>query len=150
MQPCPCGLVAAEAQYLLQIVGTCAVLLARDVPNGPKPQRQRLAGVFENRASSHRSLVSARTADEPPSRGWPGIGTVAPRANEPIWPAQLKQILTASIVRSEPLLQLQNRLRIALRHAPILHVVVGGVKWIALTLVHIAADFIAARSLAIW
>ena len=58
MQPRPGGLVAVKTQYLLQIGGTCAVLLARDVPNGPKPERQRLAGVFENRASSYRSLVS--------------------------------------------------------------------------------------------
>ena len=136
MQPCPRGLVAAEPQYLLQIGGTCAVLLARDVPNGSKPQRQRFACVFENRPSSHRSLVSARTANEPPSRRRPSIGRVAPRANESFRPAQLEQVLTARIVRCEPLLQFQNRLWIALRHAPILHVVVGGVKWIALTPVH--------------
>ncbi len=38
MQPRPRGLVAAETQYLLQVSGTRAVLLARDVPNSPKPK----------------------------------------------------------------------------------------------------------------
>src|SRR5512132_2174842 len=59
MQPSPRGVVAPQAQHPLEPDSAGTVLLAGDCPHRPKPNRQRLACVLEDRPGRHRALIPA-------------------------------------------------------------------------------------------
>jgi hypothetical protein len=64
MQPGLSGLIASQSQDSFQSQSAGAVLLARHIPHGAKPNRQRLARALKDCPGSHRGLMVAGRALE--------------------------------------------------------------------------------------
>jgi hypothetical protein len=114
MQTRPSRLVAAPSKHMLQAQRADPVLLTRDPPHGPKPDRQRSPRILKNCSSRDRDLMAAAGAlpasgSQRPSPAHPTAGTT-----KPTWPTERKQILTAGLLAAEPTLQLRLCARIIL------------------------------------
>ena len=79
MQPSPGSLVTSQPQNPLQPQGTHPVFLRGHPPHRPEPNRQRRAGVLEDRPRRHRDLPSQALA--------PATGSNA--LTKPCWPRTL-------------------------------------------------------------
>src|SRR5260370_14618105 len=129
MQHRPSGLVAAKTQNTLQAQSADAVLLARDLPHGPEPDRQRQMAVLKNGARRDRHLIPALVAAPaiPPNR--PSLGSGAPRTQPSSRPTKTSEVRGARLIAAKAPLQLQQSSRIVLVHDPkTLPVGGGGVK----------------------
>src|SRR5713226_1578131 len=110
VQPCPGGLVAAEAENTLQPQGADAIFLVGDIPHRHEPHPQRLAGVLKDRPRRQRRLPLAATAVQQRPRRHPRLaGPPAMRAYEPARPAQAPDIFAACSIAAEPLVNLLKR-----------------------------------------
>src|SRR5271157_5141505 len=110
VQPGPGRLVTAEAKNTLQPQSTDAVLLVGDIPHCHEPHAQRLSGVLKDRPSRQRRLPLAPLAVQQPPRRHPRLaGPSAVRADESVRPAQTLDILAASSVTAEPLVNFLKR-----------------------------------------
>src|SRR5437868_11288 len=95
MQPSPSGIVAAQAQHPLESYSAGTILLARDCPHRPEPNRERFACVLEDCPCRHRALTPAtRTLQQNPAC-WPGLPPATPRTPKTIGPPQPDQIFPA-------------------------------------------------------
>src|SRR5712692_3839179 len=117
VEPGPGGAVAAEPQDTLQAQRAGPGLLADHPPDRAEPQRQRRAGVLEDRSRRHGHLMPARRAHPEPASGRPRLRGAARRAREVPRPPKLRQVLAARLVGGEPPLQLHGRARVIL-HDP--------------------------------
>src|SRR5271165_5912314 len=110
VQPGPRRLVTSEAKNTLQPQSTDAVLLVGDIPHCHEPHAQRLSGVLKDRPSRQRRLPLAPLAVQQPPRRHPRLaGPCAVRADESVRPAQTLDILAASSVAAEPLVNFLKR-----------------------------------------
>jgi hypothetical protein len=57
MQPCPCGFVTAQTDYLLKTFGAGTAFLTGDPPYHSKPDRQRFPRSFKDRSCSNRCFI---------------------------------------------------------------------------------------------
>jgi hypothetical protein len=80
---------------------------------------------MKNRACRNRRLVPACSAAPELSLHMPEFGTPTNWARETIAPAQLGQIIKASLIRSKALLELNQGSRIIFFHTKTLYVVAG-------------------------
>src|SRR4029079_9526912 len=104
VQPSPGRLVTAEAKNTLQPQSTNVGLLVGDIPHCHEPHAQRLSGALKDRPSRQRRLPLAPLAMQQSPRGHPRLaGPSAVRADESVRPAQASDILAASSVAAEPL-----------------------------------------------
>jgi len=87
VQPRPRRPVTAQTQDPLQTQSARSVLLAGDVPDRTKPEREGRMRVLEDGARRNRTLIvaSGTLQQDDPLR--PKLATLAPRAMEPIGPA---------------------------------------------------------------
>ena len=78
---------------------TSTILLARDSPHRPKPNRERFASVLEDGPGRYRALTPAtRTLQQHPAYG-PGLPPATPRTPKTFRPPQPDQIFPASCLR---------------------------------------------------
>src|SRR5208283_5491457 len=106
--------------------------LAGDQPNRTKPNLQGQMSRLKDRARSHCALTATILTGPAMTPIQPTHFPLTGRTDEAGGPAQLGQILTAGVFRSEPLLHFEQGSRIIFVHARILSVVVVVGKWIAL------------------
>jgi len=85
---------------------------------------------MKNGARRNRRLMPAGAAAPELSLGMPEFATPTRGAGEMIAPAQLGQIVKASLIRGKTMLEFNQRSRVILfrLHAKTLHLVAGGVK----------------------
>src|SRR6266508_319054 len=113
VQPSPGRFVTPKAQVLLKRQGAGSVLLAGDQPDRLEPEPQRLVRVLKNGAGRYATLMTARRALHNASASErPAPIPSAPRAPEPVRPAQPYQQVAACRLRAEPFDQLRQGLRI--------------------------------------
>src|SRR5450756_2261543 len=100
MQHCPSSLVAPESKHALQPQRTDAMLLTGDVPNGGEPDAKFGACLVENSPRRCRRLMSACGANQSAATHSLDFGYhPAFRADQPINPAQLLQVVSARLFR---------------------------------------------------
>ena len=93
VQPQPRGLITAQPQPVLNGQGIDTLLRVRDLPGNMQPRPQRFARLFEEGASRHGDLLTARRADQQPTARPPGSGRLrASRASKPLWPPKPFQV----------------------------------------------------------
>ena len=104
----PRRLVGTESELTLQLQRRDPVGVGGHQIGGPEPSSQRQLGVMQDGSGSDRSLAAAAGALECPGLGFqpPGFATTATRANEPVRPTHRDQILRASRLVAEALLEL--------------------------------------------
>ena len=114
VQPRPGGLIAPQAQDLLQAQGAGPGLLIGHVPHRPEPRRQGGARAVEDGARRDRSLVTAARALPQHRAHGPGAGVPAAWTDKPRRPAQLREIGPTSFFGGESGLELRERSRVIL------------------------------------
>lgn len=127
VQPQPGRLVTTWFNHSPQAKGVGTVFLRRDVPHRPKPQTQRLTSAVENRTGGYRNLGPAAATMSQRPLGPPRLVCPTVRTLKTIWPTQSGQVLQASGLPREQLLELCQRTGIIL-HTQTLHPVVTGVN----------------------
>ena len=132
VEPGPSGRVTPQSQEVLDAHGTGAVLLSDDVPDGSEPQNQRLMRILKDRACRDGGLIPTPPANQTATSGSPRLRGAAAWADKPLWPTKPEQVVAARLLSRETLLQLDDRPRVIF-HTRTLHVVEGGVNWIATT-----------------
>ena len=110
----PRGLVRPDLKRALQAQRGDAVLGGRERPARVEPHRQRRTRSVEDRARGDRRAVRARGALPPAVRQPPTVDVPALIADEPVRPAQPRQVVPAVRVRAEPRQELAHRSRIVL------------------------------------
>lgn len=112
LQDQPCGLIPRQAELALELLGRDPGVMRGDEVGGPEPQPQRRARAVHDCPRRHRSLVLARGADPQVPTGLAARAVSATaRAAEPVRPARREQVLAASLLGREALLELQDRPR---------------------------------------
>jgi hypothetical protein len=114
----PGGLIAAQAQNPLQSQSTDAVLLAGDVPHGPKPDPQGQMTVLKNGPRRDRHLIPALVATPAIPSHRPGLCSGAPWTDPSARPAQNCEKLGAGFLAVEAPFQLEQCPRVILAHSP--------------------------------
>ena len=109
VQPRPRGLIAAQAQYLLQCQGAGTSLRAGDAPHRAKPCRQRGSCVLKDRARRHRRLPAALGTLPQDCAHRPGRRCAAARTAKAVRPPQLDQVRSAGFVGREARFELRQR-----------------------------------------
>ena len=105
VQPRPRGLVAPQAEHLLQADRARARLLALATHHiARNPRQQRRPRVLEDRPGRHRRLATAGGALKEWSKG-PRLGAAALRASETVGPAQLHQVRATRLRCRETVLE---------------------------------------------
>jgi hypothetical protein len=117
VQPRPGRLIAAQPQELLQGERACSGLRRRHGPHRPKPDRQRRAGVLEDRAGRHGGLPTAGRALQPQASHRPRRRVPTSRTAEAFGPAQPLEIRAARVVGPELRLEFGLISRV-FRHQP--------------------------------
>src|ERR1035441_6544466 len=112
MQTRPCRLITAPAEHTLQRYRAHPVLLAGHPPHGAKPLSQWRSRILKHCACGHRSLIAAVGALNPT------LARFTSRTTESVRPAEIEQVISASLICAEAPLKLQKRARIILFHAP--------------------------------
>ena len=107
---------AATMIKALSYVRRPLTLLAGHVPHGPEPRHQRQMRVLEDRAGRDGHLVPAACTQPKVAPRRPSDFPAAARADETLGPPKGEQILPASLLGGEPLLQLHQRSRVVLAH----------------------------------
>jgi len=102
----PGGLVPAQTKHLLQAQGAGTVLLRYHPPHGLKPKPKRDVGVLKDGSRSDRNLMPAITASQQHRSNRRTPLAAAMRANKALKPAQLPQVLPASLVARKPVVEL--------------------------------------------
>src|SRR5450756_1625165 len=110
----PGALIRAELHLALQLSRADAALPAGQVPGRGEPDRQRRPGAVEDRARGGRDPPVAARATPATVRSPPPLRRGAPRAHEPLRPAQPVQIVQALPVLVEPGTQLCVGVRVVL------------------------------------
>ena len=80
------------------------VLLAGNLPNGTKPQSQRLVGVLKDGTGGNGSLIPTNPANQPTPSCRPGIVGLASRAHKSVRPTQSRQIREVLLTGGDELL----------------------------------------------
>src|SRR6185312_14967354 len=111
VQPGPRGFVVSKSRGALKTGGRRAKFLSHHPPDSPEPNGKRRTRVLENCARSHRCLKPATRAFVQLITQQPGLSVPAARAAEAAWPPELKQKVTAGLLRGEPLAQVAQRMR---------------------------------------
>src|SRR5665647_1105330 len=106
MQHRPSGLDRAQLHLTAQLGGRDAGLAVDQQPRRCEPNRQRRAGLVEDRAGGRRDLPLAGAAQPPGVGQTPPREAAATRADEPVWPAKPVQVVQALPVLVEPGTQL--------------------------------------------
>jgi hypothetical protein len=114
LQPAPSGLVASETIRVAQILGTQPCFLSHHQPHNMKPQTQRLAAVFKNRPSRHRTLSPTSLAMPQPTVCAPRLRDATFWTDKTIWPPNPLHIRRAVFLYRKPGQKLLERLRIGL------------------------------------
>jgi hypothetical protein len=109
VQPRPRGLLAAQAQHLLQRQGAGTGLRAGDGPHRAKPCRQRGSCVLKDRARRPRRLAAALGTLPQDCAHRPGCRCAAPRAAQAVRPPHLDEIGTTRLLGREARLELGER-----------------------------------------
>ena len=106
----PSRLVGAEGELTLQLQGRDAVGVGGHQISGPEPDGQRQFGVMHDSPGGDRGLAAAAGALISPGFGLqlPSFVAAAARASEAIGPARGGQILGASSLLAEALLELEQ------------------------------------------
>src|SRR5260370_8261666 len=92
MQHRPSGLVAAKTQNTLQAQSADAVLLARDLPHGSEPDRQRQMAVLKDGARRDRHLIAALVASPTITPNQTPLSSPAPRTQPSAGPPTTSQV----------------------------------------------------------
>jgi hypothetical protein len=109
VQPRPRGLLAAQAQHLLQRQGAGTGLRAGDGPHRAKPCRQRGSCVLKDRARRPRRLAAALGTLPQDCAHRPRCRCAAPRAAKVVRPPHLDEIGTTRLLGREACLELGER-----------------------------------------
>ena len=109
MQHGPRRLVTSQPQDALQTKGADAVLLAGNLPDGAKPDRQRQMAVLKDGSGRDRHLVAAMAAKPAIAPYRPSFGSRTARAHPARGPTQRRQILNAGLLAGKTPLRFQQR-----------------------------------------
>jgi hypothetical protein len=109
----PRCLIGAESKLTLELQGRDPIGVGGHQISSPEPSSQRQLGVMHDGSGSDRSLAATAGALECPGLGFqlPGFATTAAWANKPVRPTRRDQILRASRLVAEALLELDQRAR---------------------------------------
>src|ERR1035441_3570953 len=118
MQTRPCRLITAPAEHTLHRYCAHPVLLTGQPPHGAKPHSQWRSRILKHRSRSHRNLIAAAGALNTARLQRPALACFTARTTESVRPAEIEQVLPASLLRAEAPLELQKRPRIILFHGP--------------------------------
>ena len=111
VHPGPCGLVGAEAEDPLQLLGADAILTDTHLPDSSKPHPQRLPRLVQDSACGDAGLVATSTALEPSVGELPDIFTITLPATGPATPPDIDQVASASLIVGKHGLELRCCLR---------------------------------------
>jgi len=115
----PRGLMAADPELALQLLGRDPRMKRRDQVRGPEPRPQRQPRPVHHGARGHRRLPPAGSANpQVPARLGTAIPAAAPGAGEPLRPARREQVGATRLLGAKPLLELQDRQRKARARHP--------------------------------
>ena len=112
MEHRPGGRVRADLEPALEALCGDAILLRSKHPTRREPHGQRRPAPVEERAGRHGRLLLATGALVAPVGPKPAAAVLAPRAHEPLRPAQPVEVVQAVLVGGEPRLELVGRARI--------------------------------------
>src|ERR1035438_391248 len=118
MQTGPCRLITAPAKHTLQCYRAHPVFLAGQPPHGAKPHSQWRSRILKHRACGRRNLIAAICALNTARLQRPALPYIASRTTKSVRPAEIEQVLPASLLRAEAPLKLLKRPRIILFHDP--------------------------------
>src|SRR5215211_1434811 len=109
----PRGLVTADSELALQLLGRDPRMMRGNQIGRPEPRPQRLAGAVHQRARRDRRLRAAALAlpHQPAPMHRPDLAAAAAPAAEPVGPARRKQVGPARLLVGEALLELHDRQR---------------------------------------
>ena len=114
VQPRPCYVIAAHTKHTLQSQRVRAIFLAGQVPDGTKPEAERLLGVLKDSPGYDRCPVPAVDTLEQRSPYRPSFFMAAPRATKSVRPAHLIQIVSARFFPRKTGLEFHQTSRIVL------------------------------------
>src|ERR1035438_3744633 len=92
--------------------------LAGQPPHGAKPHSKWRSRILKHRPRGHRNLIAAAGALNTARLQRPVLACFTSRTTESVRPAEIEQVLPASLLRTEAPLKLQKRPRIILFHDP--------------------------------
>src|ERR1017187_6769773 len=118
MQTGPCRLITAPAKHTLQCYRAHPVFLAGHPPHGAKPHSQWRSRILKHRACGRRNLIAAICALNTARLQRPALPYITSRTTKSVRPAEIEQVLPASLLRAEAPLKLLKRPRIILFHDP--------------------------------
>ena len=118
MQTRPCRLITAPAERTLQRYRAHTVLLADQQPHGAKPDSQWRSRILKHRACGRRNLIPAAGALHAARLQRPAFACFTSRTTESARPAEIEQVLPASLLSAETPLKLQKCARIIFFHDP--------------------------------
>ena len=121
MKPTPSRFITAQSKNPLHPQSTGTRLLTGDQPRSPKPNSQGQMGPLEDCARSHCGLTPTILAGPAMTPIQPTRLSLTGRTDKAVGPAQLNQILAASVFSSKPLFHFQQpeiRRRRAARQMP--------------------------------
>src|ERR1035438_110874 len=118
MQTRPCSLITAPAEHTLQCYRAHPVLLAGQPPHRAKPHSQWRSRILKHRACGRRNLIAAAGALNTARLQRPALAYITSRTMKPVRPAEIEQVLPASLLGAEAPLELLKRPWIILFHDP--------------------------------
>src|ERR1017187_6030412 len=118
MQTGSCRLITAPAKHTLQCYRAHPVFLAGQPPHGAKLHIQWRWRILKHRACGRRNFRAAICALNTARLQRPALPYITSRTTKSVRPAEIEQVLPASLLRAEAPLKLLKRPRIILFHDP--------------------------------
>lgn len=120
MQPRPCYVIATQTKHMLQSQRVRPIFLTGQVPDGTKPETERLLGVLKDDSRYDKRSVTAFGTLEERSSYWPSFFMAATRTSKAVWPTQPKKVIPARFFRRKTGLEFHECSGVVL-HIPVYH-----------------------------